>query len=60
MYYEYFRANLANKENVNYLLSHPVMQDLIMYNYDFTDEEIVDYYISLLKSLALRIDDANL
>jgi protein CLEC16A len=60
MYYEYFRANLANKENVNYLLSHPVMQDLIMYNYDFTDEEIVDYYISLLKSLALRIDEANL
>ncbi|CAD8111604.1 unnamed protein product [Paramecium primaurelia] len=52
-------ANLTNKENVNYLLSHPVIQDLIMYNYDFTDEEIVDYYISLLKSLALRIDEDN-
>ncbi|CAD8124477.1 unnamed protein product [Paramecium sonneborni] len=52
-------ANLTNKENINYLLSHPVIQDLIMYNYDFTDEEIVDYYISLLKSLALRIDEGN-
>lgn len=33
------------------------MTELITYNYDFTDEEIVDYYISLLKSLALRIDE---
>lgn len=45
---------------MNYLLSHSVMQDLIMYLYDFTDEEIVDYYISFLKSLALRIDESNL
>lgn len=36
------------------------MTELIVYNYDFTDEEIVDYYISLLKSLALRIDHSNL
>lgn len=31
-----------------------------MYTFDFTDEEIVDYYISLLKSLGLRIDETNI
>ncbi|KAM3129637.1 hypothetical protein pb186bvf_018248 [Paramecium bursaria] len=53
-------ANLGNKDNVTYLLSHPVMNDIISYNYDFTDDETVEYYISMLKSISLRLDETNI
>ena len=38
------------------MLSNNYMNDMIQYNFDFSDEEILAYYISLLKSLALRLD----
>jgi hypothetical protein len=31
------------------------MNDFLMYTYEFKDEEIVDHYISLLKSISLRL-----
>jgi hypothetical protein len=37
------------------LLSNNVINDFISFSFDFKDEEIVDYYISFLKSLALKI-----
>lgn len=45
---------------MTYLLSHPVMNDIISYNYDFTDDETVEYYISMLKSISLRLDETNI
>ena len=38
---------------LDYILSHPFLNKLISYNFNFYDEELVDVYISFLKSLAL-------
>ena len=38
---------------VDYILSHPFLNRLISFKYNFYDEELVDIFISLLKSLAL-------
>ena len=46
--------------HVNYILSHATLNSFIEYEYDFSDEEIVDYYVNFLKSLALRMDSTNL
>lgn len=37
-----------------------MLNSFIEYEYDFSDEEIVDYYVNFLKSLALRMDKDNL
>lgn len=38
---------------IDYILSHPFLNKLISYSFNFYDEELVDIYISFLKSLAL-------
>jgi protein CLEC16A len=52
-------SNINAGANLNYLLSNPHMNELIIYYYNFTDEEIVDYYVAMLKSISLRIDIDN-
>jgi protein CLEC16A len=32
------------------------MNDFVVHPYDFTDEDIVDYYINFIKSLTMKID----
>ena len=38
----------------DYLLSNNFINDIISFNFDFTNEEFLAYYISFLKSLALK------
>ena len=47
--------NLSKPTSVNYLLSNNLINEFIDYDYNFNDDEILDYYISFLKSLALRM-----
>ena len=39
-----------------YILSHPFLNRLISFHYNFYDEELIDIYIAFLKSLALQIN----
>lgn len=39
----------------DYLLSHQFINKLIGFNFNFSNDEIVDYYISFLKSLGLKL-----
>jgi hypothetical protein len=48
-------SNISKQENINYLLSHSRLNDFIIYNYNFLDEEIVDYFVALLKSIGVRL-----
>lgn len=48
--------NLTKATSVNFLLSNNVINDFIDFKYNFDDDEILDYYISFLKSLALRLE----
>jgi protein CLEC16A len=38
---------------LDYILSHPFLNKLITFQYNYYDEELVDIYIAFLKSLAL-------
>ncbi|VDO14611.1 unnamed protein product [Rodentolepis nana] len=45
--------NLTN----NYLLSQNHTNNIILHEFDFSDEEIVGYYIAFLKSLSFRVNE---
>jgi protein CLEC16A len=55
-----FITNMSKAIHVNYILSHATLNSFIEYEYDFSDEEIVDYYVNFLKSLTLRMDRVNI
>uniref|UniRef100_A0A673K880 Uncharacterized protein n=1 Tax=Sinocyclocheilus rhinocerous TaxID=307959 RepID=A0A673K880_9TELE len=41
----------------NYLLSNNHVNSIIVHKFDFSDEEIMAYYISFLKTLSLKLND---
>ena len=53
--------NIHNKEESFYMLSHPFLNKLISYNFDLDENnELVDYFISFLKMLSLKIDSSTI
>lgn len=47
--------NTQSEMSLFYLLSNNYINDLIAYRFDFSDEELVAYYISFLKTLSLKL-----
>eukprot|EP00929_Paragymnodinium_shiwhaense_P048217 TRINITY_DN24407_c0_g2_i1.p1 TRINITY_DN24407_c0_g2~~TRINITY_DN24407_c0_g2_i1.p1 ORF type:complete len:804 (-),score=123.80 TRINITY_DN24407_c0_g2_i1:105-2516(-) len=47
--------NIRTQTSLYYLLSNNYINRLILMNLDFSDEEILAYYITLLKSLAMQL-----
>jgi len=43
-----------------YIMSHRTMNKIIGYSYNFDNDEIVNYFIAFLKSLAVRLDDESI
>lgn len=41
---------------LDYLFSNNYVNELITYKFDFSDDEIIAYYISLLKTLSLKLN----
>ena len=41
----------------DYLLSNNHVNDVICHKFDFSDEEVMAYYISFLKTLSLRLNE---
>ena len=53
--------NINNDQESFYILSHPFLNKLISYNFDLDwNNELVDYFISFLKMLSLKIDKSTL
>jgi hypothetical protein len=48
--------SVRNTTSVYYLLSNNYINDIISYSYDFEDDELVDRFISFMKSLSLRLN----
>jgi hypothetical protein len=48
--------NIRTQTSLYYLLGNNQLNKLILAPLDFNDEEILAYYITLLKSLAMRVD----
>lgn len=51
--------NVKSGESLRCLLHGNLINEVIMVSLDFSDEEILTWYISFLKSLALRLDDST-
>lgn len=49
--------NTANETSVFYLLSNNYVNDLIVHRFDFSNEELLAYYISFLKTLSLKLNE---
>uniref|UniRef100_A0A8C1JW63 C-type lectin domain containing 16A n=1 Tax=Cyprinus carpio TaxID=7962 RepID=A0A8C1JW63_CYPCA len=43
--------------NIHYLLSNNHVNSIIVHKFDFSDEEIMAYYISFLKTLSLKLNN---
>jgi Uncharacterised conserved protein len=53
--------NLKSKTSVYFILSNNRVNEFILHRYDFQhDDELLAYYISLLKTLALNLDSNSL
>ncbi|EAR83388.3 CLEC16A, putative (macronuclear) [Tetrahymena thermophila SB210] len=52
--------NVKKPMQLNYILSHQIINDLITFQFDFNDDDFVDYYINFLKSLSQRLDQIPL
>lgn len=53
--------NIKEEEESFYLFSHSFLNKLISYNFDLTgNNELIDYFISFLKMLSLRLDRSSI
>eukprot|EP01119_Soliformovum_irregulare_P014909 TRINITY_DN4131_c0_g1_i1.p1 TRINITY_DN4131_c0_g1~~TRINITY_DN4131_c0_g1_i1.p1 ORF type:complete len:976 (-),score=250.71 TRINITY_DN4131_c0_g1_i1:40-2967(-) len=48
--------NIRNEGSLYYILSNNHINELITHKFDFSDDEITAYYISLLKTLSLKLN----
>lgn len=49
--------NIKSETAIYYLFSNNYINELISYQFDFSDEEVLAYYISFLKTLSLKLND---
>uniref|UniRef100_A0A8C4SEB2 C-type lectin domain containing 16A n=1 Tax=Erpetoichthys calabaricus TaxID=27687 RepID=A0A8C4SEB2_ERPCA len=49
--------NISHETSLYYLLSNNHVNSIIVHKFDFSDEEIMAYYISFLKTLSLRLNN---
>jgi Uncharacterised conserved protein/CLEC16A C-terminal len=52
--------NISDERSVFYLLSNNFVNDLIVHQFDFNDEELLAYYISFLKTLSLKLNERTI
>ncbi|KAJ6655994.1 hypothetical protein lerEdw1_004579 [Lerista edwardsae] len=48
--------NISHETSLYYLLSNNYVNSIIVHKFDFSDEEIMAYYISFLKTLSLKLN----
>ena len=54
--YSFLLLNLKNHEIINYVFSNAEFNEIISFNYNFENEEIVFLYINFVKSVSQRYD----
>ncbi|XP_056019536.1 protein CLEC16A-like isoform X2 [Ostrea edulis] len=48
--------NISNETSLYYLLSNNHINSIIVHKFDFSDEEVMAYYISFLKTLSFKLN----
>ena len=49
--------NISKTQSLYYLFSNNYINDLVVHDFDFTDNEILSYYVSFLKTISLKLDE---
>lgn len=49
--------NISKQQSLYYLFSNNYINDLVVHEFDFTDPEILAYYVSFLKTISLKLDE---
>jgi len=49
--------NITKQQSLYYLFSNNYINDLVVHEFDFTDNEILAYYVSFLKTISLKLDE---
>lgn len=49
--------NIRNETSLYYLLSNNHVNSIIVHKFDFSDEEVMAYYISFLRTLSLKLNN---
>ncbi|XP_021946535.1 protein CLEC16A homolog [Folsomia candida] len=52
--------NIRNQTSIYYLLSNNHVNSIIEHKFDFSDEEVMAYYISFLKTLSLKLNSQTI
>ena len=52
--------NISNETALYYLLSNNHINAIIVHKFDFSDEEVLAYYISFLKTLSLKLNKSTI
>ena len=52
--------NISQETKRYYILCHPFLNKLIEFDFNFYDEELVDIYVSFIKSLALLLNENSI
>lgn len=48
--------NIKNETSIFYLFSNNHLNNILQLDFDFTDEEVLAFYISFLKSISLKLN----
>ena len=49
--------NISKQQSLYYLFSNNYINDLVVHDFDFNDNEILAYYVSFLKTISLKLDE---
>jgi len=52
--------NIRNETSLYFLLSNNHINNIILHKFDFSDEEVMAYYISFLKTLSLKLNSHSI
>lgn len=52
--------NLKNHQDKDYLLNHIFYKEILKHSFDFSDEEITENFVSLVKGLAVNVPNPQL
>jgi len=50
--------NIKSSDILFYILSHEAVGQIISMDFDFTDEEVLGYYVSLVKSISFKLNES--
>lgn len=50
--------NVKSSDTLFYILSHEAVGQIISMDFDFTDEEVLGYYVSLVKSISFKLNES--